>query len=95
VTTIRRELAGVIEVAPDEAGMHLIGWLPESADDRAVSAAAAKLGVTAPAVSLYAIEAQTAPGLLLGYAGVNGRQIRDGIRKLASTMLDLRLSRRT
>ncbi|MDQ4106850.1 MAG: PLP-dependent aminotransferase family protein, partial [Actinomycetota bacterium] len=28
-----RKLAGILEVRPAEAGMHLVGWLPEGADD--------------------------------------------------------------
>jgi len=91
VTAVRRELAGVLDMAPGEAGMHLVGWLPKACVDREVSARAAAAGVTAPAMSVYALEATTPPAILLGYAAVNARQIRDGIRKLASTMLDLRL----
>jgi GntR family transcriptional regulator/MocR family aminotransferase len=90
VSAARRELAGVLDVGPAEAGMHLVGWLPKKAVDREVSRKAADAGVSAPAVSLYAMGPHAPPGLLLGYAAVNGRQIRDGIRKLAATMLDLR-----
>lgn len=90
VSAARRELAGVLDVAPAEAGMHLVGWLPKKAVDRDVSRKAADAGVSAPAVSLYALGSHTPPGLLLGYAAVNGRQIRDRIRKLAAIMLDLR-----
>ncbi|MDQ3863770.1 MAG: PLP-dependent aminotransferase family protein, partial [Actinomycetota bacterium] len=32
VEAIKRELAGLIEVGPAEAGLHLVGWLPEGAD---------------------------------------------------------------
>ncbi|MBZ5625463.1 MAG: PLP-dependent aminotransferase family protein [Acidobacteriia bacterium] len=91
VSAARRELAGLLEVPPAEAGMHLVGWLPKSATDCEVSRRAAAAGVSAPAVSLYALRPPARPGLLLGYAAVNGRQIREGVRKLASTMLDLRL----
>jgi GntR family transcriptional regulator/MocR family aminotransferase len=91
VSAARSELAGALEVAPAEAGMHLVGWLPKSAADRDVSRQAAAAGVSAPAVSLYAFGSHARPGLLLGYAALNGPRIRDGIRKLAATMVDLRL----
>jgi GntR family transcriptional regulator/MocR family aminotransferase len=90
VSAARRELAGAIEVAPAEAGMHLVGWLPPGTIDRDVSLRAADAGVCAPAVSSYALGPHSRPGLLLGYAAPNGRQIRDGVRKLAPIMLDLR-----
>ena len=90
VTVVHRELAGAIEVTSHEAGMHLVGWLPKGASDGKASARALASGVTAPALSLYSIRPGPPPGLLLGYAALNGRQIRDGVRKLASTMLDLR-----
>jgi GntR family transcriptional regulator/MocR family aminotransferase len=90
VAAARRELAGALDVAPAEAGMHLVGWLPARAVDSDVSRRAAAAGVSAPPVSLYALGPHPRPGLLLGYAAVNGRQIREGIRKLAAIMLDLR-----
>jgi GntR family transcriptional regulator/MocR family aminotransferase len=86
----RRELAGVIDIGPADAGMHLVGRLPRWISDRAASRAAAELGVVAPPISAYSIRRAGAGGLMLGYAGVNTRQIRDGIRKLASAMLNLR-----
>ena len=34
VAAARRELEGLIEVAPAEAGMHLVGWLPKYVNDK-------------------------------------------------------------
>ena len=56
-----------------------------------VSRRAGAAGVSAPAVSSYVLGSDARPGLLLGYAAVNGRRIRDGTGRLAHTMLDLRL----
>jgi len=89
VSGARREFAGLLDLAPSEAGMHLVGWLPRHANDRDVSRKAADGGVSAPAVSSYALRHGARPGLLLGYACVNARQIREGLRKLAP-VLDLR-----
>lgn len=82
---------GVLEVSSAEAGVHLVGWLPKDAADREVSRRAGAAGVSAPAVSSYVLGSDARPGLLLGYAAVNGRRIRDGTGRLAHTMLDLRL----
>ncbi len=68
--------------------MHLIGWLPEGSDDAEVSRRAAAAGITAPAVSSYVLRHAVKPGLILGYAALNPRQIREGARKLACAMLD-------
>jgi hypothetical protein len=45
VAAAARGLAGALRVAPSEAGMHPVGWLPPGADDRAASAAAAGVDV--------------------------------------------------
>ena len=81
-----RELGDMLKVSPAEAGMHLLGWLPKDARDQDVSAAAKAVGVIVPPVSAYFLSAPPKPGLMLGYAAVTARQIRGGIRKLASTL---------
>ena len=86
VAACRRELGGALSVPPAAAGMHLVGWLPAGRSDRAASRAAAALGVAAPAISDYVCGRFDRPGLLLGYAGFNTRQIRDGVRKLAKSL---------
>jgi GntR family transcriptional regulator/MocR family aminotransferase len=83
-----RELAGLLDVRPAEAGMHLVGWLPRGADDRAVAQRAAAHGVDAPALSAYALLRQQRGGLLLGYAAFDVGQIREGVRRLAAALRD-------
>jgi GntR family transcriptional regulator/MocR family aminotransferase len=83
VSAAQRELAGLLEILPAEAGLHLTAWLPRGASDRDVSGRAAGAGIIAPPLSAYAIEALIRPGLMLGYAALPARQIREGVRKLA------------
>jgi GntR family transcriptional regulator/MocR family aminotransferase len=83
-----RELEGLLDVRPAEAGMHLVGWLPRGADDRAVAQRAAAHGVDAPALSAYALLRQQRGGLLLGYAAFDVGQIREGVRRLAAALRD-------
>lgn len=78
----RRELAGLLDVPPSDAGMHLLGWLAGSADDAAAARAAADAGVVTTALSAYTARCAQAPALVLGYACVNPRQIREAVRKL-------------
>ena len=44
VEVVGRELAGLIEVGPADAGLHLVGWLPEGTDDHEASRRAAARG---------------------------------------------------
>ena len=78
-----RELSGTLDVGAAEAGMHLVGWLPEGADDSEASRRASGRGVEAAALSRYAIEASRRAGLVLGYAAFGEAEIRAGVRRLA------------
>jgi len=83
LAALRSEIGDGLEVAPAEAGMHLIGWLRNGADDSAVAQKAAEAGVLVTDLSAYSMKAQLRPGLLLGYAAFTPRQIREAARKLA------------
>jgi GntR family transcriptional regulator / MocR family aminotransferase len=86
VAAAERELSGLLDVPPAEAGMHLIGWLPEGVDDRAASERAARRRVRAMPLSAYSLEPLPRGGLVLGYTSLNNRQIRDGVRRLARAL---------
>jgi GntR family transcriptional regulator/MocR family aminotransferase len=79
----QRDLGGLVEVSPCATGMHLVGWLQPGQSDVEVSRAAARVGVEAAPLSCCCITPPERGGLLLGYAGFDARQIRDGIRRLA------------
>jgi len=83
VEVVRQELHGAIELEEQEAGMHLIGWLPQSLDDRLVSQLVARQGIDVQALSAYSEQKPERPGLLLGYAGVNEQEIREGVKRVA------------
>jgi GntR family transcriptional regulator/MocR family aminotransferase len=86
IETLKRELGGLIDVQADDAGLHLVGWLPEGVDDLEVSKRAAAAGVDAQPLSAFCLERKGRGGLLLGYAGYNERQIRTGVRLLSSAL---------
>jgi GntR family transcriptional regulator/MocR family aminotransferase len=79
-------LNGMLELQPDEVGMHLVGWLPEGADDRAVSERAIAQEVRAQPLSNHRIEPGGRGGLLLGYAGFPIPALQAAIRTLAETL---------
>lgn len=86
VAAAERELEGLMELRPAEAGMHLVGWLPKKVNDRAAAESAARYGIEASPLSAYTTNALPRSGLVLGYTAVNARQIKDGVKRLAAAL---------
>jgi GntR family transcriptional regulator / MocR family aminotransferase len=84
------ELAGLLEVQPAEAGMHLVGWLRKGMDDVEVSRRAATHGVEVPPLSMYSVQALQRGGILLGYTAVGEKEIREGVQHLAKALDSLK-----
>jgi GntR family transcriptional regulator/MocR family aminotransferase len=85
IAAAEAELTDHLAIAPDPAGLHLVGWLPHGVDDQAAAAAAEVEGVLVYPVSRYRLTPAPATargGLLLGYAGFDGTALREGIGKL-------------
>jgi GntR family transcriptional regulator/MocR family aminotransferase len=84
VKAAARELAGLLEVGPADAGMHLVGWLPEGVDDWAASQRACALGVETQPLSWHCLNPAGLPrgGLLLGDAAIDEKQINRGVLQL-------------
>ena len=78
----RAELAGLLEISNIEAGLQTVGWLRNGIDGRAAATAAAARDVEAIALSRYARGRTMREGLLLGFAAVDTREIRRGVREL-------------
>ena len=90
IEAVRREATGALTLAPAEAGMHLVGYLPNGMDDRAVSAAARSRGVEAPALSSYFLHDRCPRGgLLLGYTGVAEGELDRAVRELAGAIREV------
>ena len=69
--------------------MYLIGWLPPGVDDKAASSVATEHGIAADPLSPLSTKPVPRGGLLLGYAALNVRQVREGVRKLAEALRTL------
>jgi GntR family transcriptional regulator / MocR family aminotransferase len=82
VNAIRNQMGNIVEVIGAEAGMHLVALLPPATDDVSVSKHAAQNGISAMPLSACYLNPPKRGGLILGYGGVNPRQIQDGIREL-------------
>lgn len=92
---LREEAAGIagdlLEIPSAATGMHVVGFLPEGTDDVDVTQQAAQAGVVVAPLSSFRRESVGRPGLLLGYTGFDGRQIRDGLAKLSRVLDKLRV----
>jgi GntR family transcriptional regulator/MocR family aminotransferase len=85
VDAAARELSDHLQLEPADAGMTLIGWL-RSGDDVAVARAAEDAGIDSLPLTPFAMEHRVAPGLVLGYAGVQEGDLRRGVSQLAALL---------
>src|SRR5581483_5426891 len=86
VKAAARELTGMLEVQPSDAGMHLMGWLPDGVNDRTAAKAAKDQGIEVTPLSIYFIEPPARSGLRLGYTGYTPRQISQAVRVLGGVL---------
>ncbi|WP_130620967.1 PLP-dependent aminotransferase family protein [Dyella amyloliquefaciens] len=83
IQAIDRWMGGRLEVIGADAGMQLVGLLPEDVDDIAVSREAAGHGVSVRPLSPCYLGTPSRSGLILGYGGVTPAQIDEGVRRLS------------
>jgi len=83
VESARQDLSGLLELSPIEAGLQTIGWLQRGIKEIAAAKAAQLRGVDVTPLSTYCARPLARPGLQLGFAGVDPREIRRGTRDLA------------
>ncbi len=84
IDAITARFGDTLPVMGDEAGLHLVLGLPDTVDDRAVTAAAFEAGVIVrPLAAYYSSEEVARRGLLLGYACVPNARIGPAFDTLA------------
>jgi GntR family transcriptional regulator/MocR family aminotransferase len=86
IDVFRARFGDRLGLAPAAAGMHLVARLAPGSDDRAIALRAAEAGVEAPALSNYYQGPPAGRGLLLGYAGVDGRTVERAAERLAGAL---------
>lgn len=86
VEAINREFDNFFEVYSTDAGLHLVAWLPEGVDDQAVSKTLYEADLIAPPLSNFYEGKVDRGALLLGYAGVDAQEIRDGVKRMAKVL---------
>ena len=83
-------LAGLLEISNIEAGLQTTGWLCGGIDAESAAVAAAKRNVDVTPLSRYNQRRVAPEGLQLGFAAVDAKEIRRGIRELAIALEDER-----
>jgi GntR family transcriptional regulator / MocR family aminotransferase len=86
----RERLAGLLEISDVEAGLQTAAWLASGIDGETAASAAAARGVDVTPLSRYSRGELAREGLQLGFAAVDPREIRRGVRELAIALLGVR-----
>ncbi len=94
IESVRTHLGDILEIEPDEAGMHVVAMFrPECGlVDTDVADAAGKAGISLYALTEFYLGPPDRNGLVLGYAGLETREIERGVRKLASVIRKMDLT---
>jgi GntR family transcriptional regulator/MocR family aminotransferase len=87
VEAVTRELDGRMRVSPADAGLSLVGWLPDRSSDTTVAEMARRHTVDVWPLSAFSMR-DLAPGLILGYAGLSDVEIQDGVLRLRAALDD-------
>jgi GntR family transcriptional regulator/MocR family aminotransferase len=86
----RDRLEGLLDVSGVEAGLQIAGWLQGGIDGALAAKAAALRDVEVTPLGRYAPGGVAHNGLHLGFAAVDPREIRRGVRELAAALEGLR-----
>jgi len=79
----RHSLTGLLEISGVEAGLQTAAWLHSGLDSELVAAVAAEREVEVTPLSRYSHGRMEREGLQLGFAAVDSKEIRRGVRELA------------
>ncbi len=86
----RQRLEGLVEVPDIEAGLQTVGWLRPGIDTAAAIKAAARRNVEITPLKPYFRVRTKDTGVHMGFAAVDTREIRRGVRELAAALEEVR-----
>lgn len=79
-------LSGLLDVKPNDTGLHLVGWLPEGMDDEAVKDRLLKEDIEVMALSSFSMTPLKQGGLVLGYTAVPENEIVPAVKRMQRAM---------
>jgi len=88
----RQRLVGLLEISNVEAGLQTTGWLCSGINAESACTAAAKRNVDVTPMGSYSRGRIVPEGLQLGFAAVEPKEIRRGVRELAIALENERSS---
>ncbi|HEX4067555.1 MAG TPA: PLP-dependent aminotransferase family protein [Acidobacteriaceae bacterium] len=83
---IHKHLGSRVELTGEGAGAQVVLWPRKRVSERAVVAQAARRGVGIYGIAHCFLRQPSRPGFMLGYARLNEKEIREGIRLLAEVL---------
>ncbi|MCP5094994.1 MAG: PLP-dependent aminotransferase family protein [Chloroflexi bacterium] len=86
VRALENKITGRIKYAPDEAGLHVMLYLAQTAVESEVVRRAAEVGVGVYPGAGYHLQKPAPPSILLGFSGLTEADIEEGIRLLATIL---------
>jgi GntR family transcriptional regulator/MocR family aminotransferase len=86
IAECEKNLAGLLDVRKAEAGMHVVGWLPEGVSDKAISRKATKHHLKLAPISAYCTKELPRGSLILGYTAFEKNQIKEGVKRLKAIL---------
>jgi len=86
IAECEKNLAGLLEVKKADAGMHVVGWLPEGVSDKAISRKAAEQNLKLAPISAYCAKELSRGGLILDYTAFEKNQIKEGVKRLKAIL---------
>ncbi|MEM7222491.1 MAG: PLP-dependent aminotransferase family protein [Pseudomonadota bacterium] len=92
VDCLKSRAAGLLEVQPTDAGMHLMAWLPDGASDLEVCRALWQKGIEAVPLSIYCARPYPRAGMLLGFTAVQPEQLDRKVDQLVEALSSITIS---
>ena len=87
IEAVKKHLGGVLEISKADAGMHIIGWLPEGVKDDEIAQKAREINLNIAPLSNYCNRDFGRGGLIFGYTGFDEKQIEKGVKELAKVLI--------
>jgi GntR family transcriptional regulator / MocR family aminotransferase len=89
VTALQAHLPNLVHYADEPAGLHVMLYLPPRLRETAVVQAAAEVGVGVYPAAPYFMTSSPPPAILLGFSGLSGPEIAQGVARLGEVMTTL------
>ncbi|MEP6603976.1 MAG: PLP-dependent aminotransferase family protein [Spartobacteria bacterium] len=86
IEEFNRSLGNRFVLQPPDAGLHFVAWLRRKTDLPFITRVCDEIGLRPMPLSSFCIKAKLDPALTFGFAAWSRAQIREGLRKLASSL---------